>query len=77
MAALSDNKYDVYNWIIKVYDSCESVSQLLTVYKLVRNFRNMYDDYKLYSELDDYYFEVSERLMPKVDKKTRKKLLKG
>jgi len=77
MAALSDKKYDVYNWIIKVYDSCESVSQLLTVYKLVRNFRNMYDDYKLYSELDDYYFEVSERLMQKVDKKTRKKLLKG
>lgn len=77
MAAQSDNKYDVYNWIIKVYNSCESVSQLLTVYKLVRNFRNMYDDYKLYSELDDYYFEVSERLMPKVDKKTRKKLLKG
>jgi hypothetical protein len=77
MAAQSDNKYDVYNWIIKVYDSCESVSQLLTVYKLVQNFRNMYDDYKLYSELDDYYFEASERLMPKVDKKTRKKLLKG
>ncbi len=77
MAAQSDNKYDVFNWIIKVYDSCETIPQLLTVYKLVRNFRNMYDDYKLYSELDDYYFEVSERLMPKVDKKTRKKLLKG
>ena len=77
MAALSDNKYDVFNWIKKVYDSCETTSQLLTVYKLVRNFRNMYNDYKLYSELDDYYFEVSERLIPKVDKKARKKLIKG
>jgi hypothetical protein len=77
MAAQSDNKYDVYNWIIKVYDSCKTTPQLLTVYKLVRNFRKTYDDYKLYSELDDYYFEVSERLQQKVDKKTRKKLLKG
>jgi hypothetical protein len=77
MAAQSDNKYDVYNWIIKVYDSCKTIPQLLTVYKLVRNFRKTYDDYKLYSELDDYYFEVSERLQQKVDKKTRKKLLKG
>ena len=77
MAAVSDNKYDVFNWIIKVYDSCQTIPQLLTMYKLVRNFRKTYDDYKLYSELDEYYFEVADRLIQKVDKKTKKQLLKG
>jgi hypothetical protein len=77
MAANSDNKYDVYNWIIKVYDSCETISQIITTEKLIRNFRKMYDDYTLYDKLQDHYFEVSERLQQKVDKKTRKKLLKG
>lgn len=77
MAAVSDNKYDVFNWIKKVYDSCQTIPQLLTVYKLVQNFRKTYDDYKLYSELDDYHFEVADRLIQKVDKKTKKQLLKG
>lgn len=77
MAAQSDNKYDVFNWIIKVYDSCESVSQILTTERLIRNFTKTYDDYTLYSKLQDHYWEVSERLQQKVDKKTRKKLLKG
>jgi hypothetical protein len=77
MAAVSDNKYDVFNWIIKVYDSCQTIPQLLTMYKLVQNFRKTYDDYKLYSELDDYHFEVADRLIQKVDKKTKKQLLKG
>lgn len=77
MAANSDNKYDVFNWIIKVYDSCETISQILTTERLIRNFRKMYDDYILYDKLQDHYFEVSERLQQKVDKKTRKKLLKG
>ena len=77
MAANSDNKYDVYNWIIKVYDSCETISQIITTEKLIRNFRKMYDDYTLYDKLQDHYFEVSERLQQKVDKKTRKQILKG
>lgn len=74
MAALSDNKYDVFNWIKKVYDSCENVSQIITTEKLIQNFRKKYDDYTLYRELGDYYFEVSERLQQKLDKKTRKKI---
>ena len=77
MAAPSNNKYDVFNWIIKVYDSCESVSQIITTEKLIRNFYKIYDDFSLYVQLQDHYFEVSERLQQKVDKKTRKKLLKG
>jgi hypothetical protein len=77
MAAKSDNKYDVFNWIIKVYDSCENVSQIITTEKLIRNFRKMYDDYILYEKLQDDYFEVSERLQQKEDKKAKKKLLKG
>jgi hypothetical protein len=62
MAAKSDNKYDVFNWIIKVYDSCENVSQIITTEKLIRNFRKMYDDYILYEKLQDHYFKASERL---------------
>jgi hypothetical protein len=77
MAAQSDNKYDVFTWIMKVYDSCETVSQMITTEKLIRNFYKMYNDRTLYVQLDDYYFEVSERLQQKLDKKTRKKLLKG
>lgn len=76
MAALSDNKYDVFNWIIKVYDSCENISQVRTTAKLIQNFRKVYDDWELYLQLDGHYWKVSERLMPKVDKKTRKQLLK-
>ena len=77
MAANSDNKYDVFNWIIKVYNSCENLSQIITTEKLIRNFRKMHDDYILYEKLQDHYFEVSERLQQKVDKRTIKQLLKG
>jgi hypothetical protein len=77
MAATSDNKYDVFNWIIKVYDSCENISQIITTENLIRNFRKMHNDYILYEELQDHYFEVSERLQQKADKKTSKQLLKG
>lgn len=77
MAATSDNKYDVFNWIIRVYDSCENLSQIITTEKLIRNFKKIYGDYALGRELEDHYWEVSERLQQKVDKKTRKQLLKG
>ena len=54
MAAITDNKYDVYNWIIKVIDSCKSHQQIDTVDRLITNFRNIYDDYDLTGNLRNY-----------------------
>lgn len=73
MAAISDNKYDVFNWIIKVYDSCETLTHIRKVERLIENFYKMYDDYTMYVELGEYYFRVSDRLKHK----TGKQLLKG
>lgn len=54
MAAQSDNKYDVYEWIKKVYDSCETLSQVMTANKLANNFRKVYNDSDLNWELSYY-----------------------
>jgi hypothetical protein len=54
MAALTDNKYDVYKWIIKVIDSCKSHQQIDTVDRLITNFRNVYDDYDLTGSLRNH-----------------------
>lgn len=39
MAAISDNKYDVYNWIIKVIDSCETLDQINSAERLIGRFK--------------------------------------
>ncbi len=44
MAAISDNKYDVYNWITKVIDSCETNQHFYKALRLIDNFYNMYKD---------------------------------
>ncbi len=54
MAAISDNKYDVYNWIKKVIDSCKSHQQIDAVNGLITNFRNIYDDYDLTGSLRNH-----------------------
>lgn len=74
MAAISDNKYDVYNWIIKVYDSVEDNSQLMTAENLARNFRKKYEDYELNSALQDYWIQTYNTLK---DRRKNKQLLKG
>ena len=38
------NKYDVYNWIIKVIKSSTTIQQLMSSKRLARNFGVMYDD---------------------------------
>lgn len=52
MAAVSDNKYDVYNWIIDIAKSCQSVKHTIVVNKLVSQFLNQYDDWDLYHQLN-------------------------
>ena len=54
MGALTDNKFDVYNWIIKVIDSCKSHQQIDTVNRLITNFRDMYNDYDLTGSLRNH-----------------------
>jgi len=55
MAAISDNKYDVYSWLIKVIDSCTDGIQLQAAHKLLSNFYSTFKDYGMYSELDTYW----------------------
>jgi hypothetical protein len=54
MIEIYNNKYDVYNWIIKVIDSCKSHQQIDTVNRLITNFRSMYDDYDLTGSLRNH-----------------------
>lgn len=42
MAAKSDNKYDVYDWIKQVIDSCQTYFHYGRVHKLIDNFFDMY-----------------------------------
>ena len=48
MAAQSDNKYDVYNWISQVIDSCTTVSQVHNAERLVERFKRQTQDLGLH-----------------------------
>ena len=51
MAANSNHYGDVYNWILKVIDSCDQYPQIFTAHRLVDNFCNMeYSSLKLYEK---------------------------
>jgi len=52
MAAETDNKYDVYNWIIKVIDSTTTYRQYNNADKLIELFDKKYDDFELYKQLN-------------------------
>jgi len=51
MAAVSNNKYDVYNWIIQVIDSCETNQHFYKALRLIGNFHNMYEDWDMSGKL--------------------------
>ena len=53
MAAESNNKYDVYNWIIDIAKSCQSVKHMIVVNKLVSQFLKQYNYWNLYHQLCD------------------------
>ena len=79
MAAASNNKYDILNWIKKVIDSCENMDQLITSYKLMRRAVNMIDDLKIEEELWDYQSAAEDKLFDDKIKSLSQKveLLKG
>ena len=66
MAAETDNKYDVYNWINKVIDSCKNYHQFRAADNLISNFHDRYDDWQLTGALrsyssDKYYTRKNNR----------------
>jgi adenine C2-methylase RlmN of 23S rRNA A2503 and tRNA A37 len=79
MAAASNNKYDILNWIKKVIDSCENMDQLITSYKLMRRAVNMIDDSEIQEELWDYQSAAEDKLFDDKIKSLSQKveLLKG
>jgi len=54
MAAETNNKYDVYNWITKVVDSCKNYYQFRAADNLISNFHDRYDDWQLTGKLRGY-----------------------
>lgn len=54
MAAKSNNKYDVFEWIKQVIDSCKTVKHTIVTDRLIYNFYRTYDDYDLKIELQEY-----------------------
>ena len=64
MAANSKHKIDVFTWILKVIDSCETYNQLITCKKLSGLFLKKYSDSylfrKLRNEIDDKYYILKD-----------------
>ena len=54
MAAKSDNKYDVYNWIETVIHSSTTYFHFKSAHRLISNFHDMYKDLDLSSSLRWY-----------------------
>lgn len=54
MAAQSNKKLDVYNWIIKIINSCKNHNQINSVNRLITNFRDKYEDWELTKSLRNF-----------------------
>ena len=65
MAAASDNKYDVYNWILQVAKSCTTIQQKVCVNKLVQKFLHKYDDFEMYQCLSELAWNESTKAILK------------
>jgi hypothetical protein len=68
MASLTDNKYDVYNWITKVIDSCNNYHHFRAAGNIITNFDKAYDDWQLTGKLrgyssDKYYTTKDKQLL--------------
>jgi hypothetical protein len=85
MGAQSDNKYDVFNWIKKIYESCDTLPQLITTNKLATAFKKKYQDNNLDWELkwheDNCEFKLRDKIVSNKQLRDKivsnKQLLKG
>lgn len=62
------NKFDTFNWIKKVIDSCETTTHFNNVRKLMANFFNTFKDYELSKKLRHYEFSVYRKFSQKPKK---------
>jgi hypothetical protein len=51
MAAVSNNKYDIFNWVGKVINSCKTLDHINSAERLVERFRIQTLDHNLYFKL--------------------------
>ena len=51
MAAISDNKYDIFSWVSNVIDSCENLDHINSAERLTERFRISSRDLDMYSKL--------------------------
>ncbi len=63
MAAASDNKYDVFNWISKVIDSCNTVQQVHNADKLIQIFKIQTDNPELHKKLVAERYDKIHRIL--------------
>ena len=65
MAAISDNKNDVYNWIIEVAKSCTTIKQSIHTNKLAQLFLDRYGDLDMYYDLSQGVWRESSKAIEK------------
>jgi hypothetical protein len=65
MGSYSEDKYDVWEWICKVIDSCDSISHIHTCERLIRNYSIAYGDKQLTRLLRG---DVEDRLLKLINK---------
>jgi hypothetical protein len=75
MAAQSDNKYDIYNWISSVIDSINNINQYPACKNLIKSFYTQHQDWDLREKLGDQCMHKFRELGS--TKKESKRLLKG
>jgi hypothetical protein len=51
MAAKSNNKYDVYEWVMQIINSCETYFHYRAADNIIDNFFNIYQDSDLSESL--------------------------
>lgn len=74
MAARSNNKYDVYNWIKKVIDSCVTYQQLVVADRLIRLHFSMSGDEYLRNSLNAYHDWSCDNLIRNIEIEDQDKL---
>ncbi len=79
MAAESNNKYDISNWVKKVVDSCENMDQMNTAYKLMCRAFSIMDDSVIQRDLCNYQTAAENKLFDdSIDRLSKKvQILKG
>ena len=59
MAAVSNNKYDIFSWVSNVIDSCENLDHINSAERLTERFR-------ISSRDQDMYFKLNCKLSVKI-----------